>query len=233
MTKQMPTFFPAKLIGARRETPFSFHLRFEMENERAGKSFVTPGQYAVIRVPNAKEGFFAMSNAPMEADWSFLVKKETPLTNRLAEIKPGTTVEISSAQGKGFDMELCRGKNILLFAAGTGIAPLRSALLWMMKRRKNYLAITLFTGARNADEFAYAGEFSSWEKSGVEIVQTISNRKDSSWQGLFGHVQRHIAATLKSKNTVALICGMEKMIEETIRRLASLGLPQKNILTNY
>ncbi|MBI4411948.1 MAG: hypothetical protein HY541_05640, partial [Deltaproteobacteria bacterium] len=151
MMKQSPIFSAVTLVENRRETPFASHLSFEIKNGALRKSFAIPGQYAAIRLPGTKENhqvasLFAMSSCPQDDVWSFLVKRGSPLTDLLVNLKPGAMAEISPAQGKGFDMELCRGKNILLFAAGTGISPLRSALLWMMKKRKNYLAITLFYG---------------------------------------------------------------------------------------
>lgn len=231
--KHSPTFSLSTLVENRRETPFAFHLAFEIENGGFKQSFTTPGQYAAIRLRGTKESLFAMSSCPQDDVWSFLVKRGSPLTDLLVKLKPGATAEISPAQGMGFKMEFCRRKNVLLFAAGTGIAPLRSALLWMIEKRKNYRDITLFYGARNPDEFAYTHEFPSWEKKGIEIVQTISNQKNPLWKGLFGHVHHHIADSLKTENTVALVCGMKGMIRQVADRLISLGLPQKNILTNY
>ncbi|MBI2340726.1 MAG: NAD-binding oxidoreductase [Deltaproteobacteria bacterium] len=216
-----------------RETPQAFHFVFTIEDGKVGKSFTRPGQYTVISIPSGNENYFAMSSSPREPTWSFLIKAGAPLTNVLVTMNPGDAVTVTSARGGGFRMGTGHGKNILLFAAGTGIAPLRSALRWIMEKRQDYGDVTLFYGARNPDEFAYAHEFSDWKNGGVEIIQTVSNQAHPAWKGLFGHVQRHIADSCKTENTIALVCGMEGMVRDVSDRLKALGLPQNRILTNY
>jgi len=231
MTHQ-PKFCSAFITHISKETPYARHLNLKLADSSIQQSYKTPGQYTLVRIPEFKEGYFALTNHPENKEWSLLVKADSPLSTHILGLTYGNTFQVSSVQGKGFDMNCCRGKNLLLFAAGTGIAPIRAALLWMIKKRSEYKEITLFYGARNQNEFAYQNEFKEWEKGEIKIVQTISNQTDKSWKGPLGHVQQHVKEGLEMKNSVALLCGMPEMIEDATKQLTTFGLPKDQILTN-
>ena len=212
------------------ETPLCQHLEIEIDNKSVRDRYRIPGQYATIRLPGEKPDFFAMSNRPGEKKWSFLVKKSSPLTHRLADLKVNDRIEISPAQGKGFMMKQTVGKNILLLAVGSAIAPIRAVLLQMIENRADYGDITLYYGAIAPEEFAYKSEFGKWKKGGVEIIQTLYPPQPG-WKGLSGFVQNHLPKKI-SPDTAAFVCGMDKMVAQSRQILLSGGLSAKNILTN-
>lgn len=226
-------FYPAIVRHIVPETPVSKHIQIELLHPNIHESFEVPGQCLFIRVPAFKEGIFSLTNPPGEKQWSLLIKEASALTEHLLKLKKGETLQVSEIYGKGFNLKKGKGKDILLFAAGSGIAPLRSALWWIIRQRNDYKKITLFYGARNPNEFAYAREFKDWEKHKIKIIQTISNADAKNWQGPLGYVQDLVTEKIDGEKTIALLCGMQEMVEQTTQKLISLGLPKNHILTNY
>ena len=226
-----------EITSVREETPTSTHLDVAPDPKMI-KTYRVPGQYVAIRLPprggalgpGPKEGYFALANPPAEEKFSFLVKKSSPLSKKLAGLKKGGLIELSEIQGKGFAMERVRGRHVLLLAVGSAIGPIRAALLHMLKTPGNHQSITLYFGAINAREFAYAAEFSEWKKKGVKLVRTVYP-PDPSWKGLNGFVQNHLPKTLPA-DTAALLCGMDRMVQAARKKLNELGVPENLILVN-
>ncbi len=226
------SFSKATIKNIINETLLAKHLQVEIKNSRIAASYKVPGQYAAIRIPGLKENFFAMTHHPEEKQWEFLIKESSPLTAHLLEMKMGDKLELSMALGKGFAIEKAIGKDVFLFAAGSGISALRPVLLEIFKKRKNYNAVTLFYGARNPDEFAYTRKFPEWEKNEIKISRIISNVEHKEWRGPIGHVQQLIPKKIDPKKTAAFLCGMPEMVEDVTRELLNRGLSKNQILTN-
>ncbi|MBX7147512.1 hypothetical protein K1X76_00380 [bacterium] len=224
-------FQTATIAASKAITPLCQHI--ELNAPALVSSFTIPGQYAVIKAEGLKDGFFAMSSNPGDAPVSFLVKKASPTATHIAGLKVGDTLTISDAQGKGYALEKAQGKNVFLFAVGSAIAPIRSAVLYLLQQRAHYKGITLYYGALNGSEFAYEADFDTWESQGVKIITTVAPAPDKNWRGLTGFVQNHIPETPLGNDTIACVCGMPDMMKEVSAKLMSLGLPQENILTNY
>jgi NAD(P)H-flavin reductase len=146
----------------------------------------------------------------------------------------GERIELLEVAGHGFALELHRGKDLVFVAMGTGVAPLRSALRHVLKRKQDFGQLIVLYGARTPDDFCFRDETESWEDAGVELRQVISRPDGHDWSGPTGYVQSlldHVLPDLKSP--IALICGSPEMMEQTRGRLRQMGFKPEEILTNY
>lgn len=225
------SFTPVTIDRVIPQTHHTRHLELTVSPALA-LGYTTPGQYVNLKLGKGKAAPFAFAGTPGDASWHFLIKDSSPLTKKIVALKNGDSLEISGAIGRGFDMKLTVGRHLLLFAAGSGIAPIRAVVRWLMKDRYHYGRVTLFYGARNPDEFAYRDEFDLWKKERIHLRQTISDKKRTDWSGAYGYVQELISEGMSIANTTAILCGMDEMIGEVAARLKSLGLPEQFILTN-
>lgn len=215
------------------QTPLTVHLEFGIQQKPVWtQSFLTPGQYVVLKAPGFKDGFFALAGLPKKTTWEFLIKNSSPLSDYLINLPVWSQVEMTPAQGRGFDMEKTFGRHVYLLGVGSGIAPLRSALLWMLAQKENFLSIHLFYGAINPDEFSYASEFDSWARQGVKI-QKIVYPENPAWRGKTGFVQTLLPKKLSDKKDVVLVCGMKEMVEGVKARCKESGLSESHILVNF
>lgn len=231
--KKDPHFYSASLQKMVTETPDIKHLELHLENADLEKTYQVPGQYIRVHLQGRKAGIFALSSPPFDSPWTLLVKKNSTLADELHQLPIKSSIFVSSAEGSGFPMVHLEKKNILFFAAGSGIAPIRAALWHFFKERNQYGNFTLYYGVRNSNDFAYKREFKTWQKNGVKIILAISNEKELSWEGSRGYVQNLIPSDLDISNTKILACGMKGMIEGVTQKLFHLGLPKKFVLTNY
>ncbi len=193
-----------------------------------------PGQVAVLSIGGEYPAYFAFASAPEDRELEFLVKRAQGASSRIYQMKEGDALEIVDVVGHGFQLEEQKGKDLVFVAMGTGVAPLRSALRHVMRRKEDFGQLVVLYGARTPDDFCYRNETDDWAASGVELRQVISRPDGHDWSGPTGYVQsllEHVLPELHSP--VALICGSREMIEQTRERLKILGFKPEDILTNY
>jgi sulfhydrogenase subunit gamma (sulfur reductase) len=194
----------------------------------------TPGQVAVLRVPGEEAAYFAFASAPEDRDLEVLVKQKAGASNVIYNMCVGAEIELLGIAGHGFKLAEVKGRDLVFVAMGTGVAPLRSALRHVLKRKDEFGQLVVLYGARTPDDFCYRDETDDWSTHGVELRQVISRPDGHDWSGPTGYVQSLLDNVLPSLTSpVALICGSREMIAETRDRLAKMGFNPDEILTNY
>jgi len=195
-----------------------------------------PGQVAALRAGGADERsfYFAFASAPEDEELEFLVKRAGDDGRSLYHLRAGDTVALTGVVGHGFPLDTHRGKDLIMIAMGTGVAPLRSTLRHALSRPDDFGQLVVLYGARTPDDFCYRDETETWKAAGVELRQVVSKPDGYEWAGSTGYVQSLLDHVLPSLNEpVALICGSPEMITHTRDRLQEMGLAPEGILTNY
>ncbi|CAN5866936.1 FAD/NAD(P)-binding protein [soil metagenome] len=211
----------------------SFDLMPEGGVGTHGVSFF-PGQVAVLQVEGEAPAYFAFASAPEDQELEVLVKQKIGASNVIFDMKAGERIQLVDVTGHGFALNDHHTKDLVFVAMGTGVAPLRSALRHVLKRKKQFGQLVVLYGARTPDDFCYRNETGDWERAGVELRQVISRPNGHDWSGPTGYVQSlldHVLPLLHSP--IALICGSPEMIGQTRVRLEKMGFAPGEILTNY
>uniref|UniRef100_A0A7S2UVS4 Oxidoreductase FAD/NAD(P)-binding domain-containing protein n=1 Tax=Fibrocapsa japonica TaxID=94617 RepID=A0A7S2UVS4_9STRA len=214
------------------------------------KSYTNPGQYVQLR-PDAsgKPGFYAIANAPAKAvskgAFEFLIK-ETEGNTWLTGAEDGAALEMTGAMGKGYAIqENFLGYkydwpciNILLFACGSGIAPVRAAIengLTVMKGSPLMKQCRLYYGVKTPDHLAYKDKFEAWAADGVEIVPVVSRPEGTGWTGRTGYIQDALKADGVDipRNSGAIMCGHKEMVESVKETMAEAGSFEGRFLLNF
>jgi sulfhydrogenase subunit gamma (sulfur reductase) len=211
----------------------SFDLRLAGESAPTNVVFI-PGQVAVLRVNDEEPAYFAFASAPEDRELEVLVKRTTGTSRVLFDMQEGGRVELLDVTGHGFDLSRQAGHDLVFVAMGTGVAPLRSALRHVVKRKQDFGRLVVLYGARTPDDFCYQAETDGWKSAGVELRQVVSQPDGHDWSGPTGYVQSLLDHVLPDLNSpVALVCGSNEMIIQTRDRLQQMGFSPAAILTNY
>ena len=193
----------------------------------------TSGQVAVLQIKD-EQGYFAFASAPDDPELEILVKQKVGASKLIFDMKEGETVELLSIAGHGFPLERYKNRDLVFVAMGTGVAPLRSALRHVLKRKEEFGQLIVLYGAQTPDDFCYRYEIDHWADEGIELRQVVSRPAGHDWSGPTGYVQSLLDNVLPNLTSpVALICGSKEMIDETSETLGNLGFKPEEILTNY
>ena len=202
------------------------------------RAHLRPGQVVKLRAPGVGEGFFALATAPDPGGTAELLLKRGGKVADAAirAARPGAAVALTRPFGNGFPVEEAEGRDVLLFAAGSAIGPIRALVQHLATHRNRFGRITLFYGQRHGAEFAYRDEHLDWERGGVRVVLCPSG-EDDAWPGVRGRVQevaRSIGfAGARPEETVAFVAGMTAMVEDVRSTLAEAGIPPARVHANF
>mmetsp|Transcript_18546 Transcript_18546/g.50692 ORF Transcript_18546/g.50692 Transcript_18546/m.50692 type:complete len:252 (+) Transcript_18546:481-1236(+) len=211
--------------------------------------FTTPGQYVQVRLDDGMEQplFLAMASAPnADSDiLEFLVKK-TDNNDWLTEMNDSENLQISQVLGGGFAMEEnLEGfkydfptQNLYLFAAGSGLAPIKSAV---ESGKLNVQPVAggrscrLYYGERTAEDLCCVDRFAEWEAAGIQVVPVLSQPNDETWEGRSGYLQNALEedGIAIPRNSGALLCGMKGMTEAVKNLLTQAGVFEGRVLFNF
>jgi ferredoxin-NADP reductase len=238
--------FTARLIRSRSLSDFTKHLEFEMKAvPRFGfvagqwlsfKTNMPEGEeitraYSIASPPTANAGFALCLNRVQDGYMS----------NFLCDLKAGDEI---SCQGPLGDFILRPPmRDTIFIATGTGIAPLRSMLHWLLDtsstgREQPSLSdsrghsLWLIFGNRTEKDIYYHDEFLrlAAEHANFHYLPTLS-RGSADWAGLRGYVQEHVPAIAQRRTDMhAYVCGLDKMVKANRDLLKSLGWDRKSIL---
>jgi NAD(P)H-flavin reductase len=227
---------PARVLDAWDETPQLRAVKLQLPAPSAA-AHDRPGQVVKVGSP-AGEAYFALASAPSPAGTAELLLKRggRVADTAIAAAQPGNALDVSAPFGSGFRIEEAAGRHVLLFAAGSGIAPIRALIQHILGHRDAFDRVTLFYGQRRGNEFAYRGEHLAWERGGVRVVLCPS-AEDEAWPGVRGRVQE-VADALAfggspPESSVAFVCGMTAMVDEVKATLGRAGIPPERVHLNF
>lgn len=215
------------------------------------EKFSTPGQYVQMKiVPSDKPAFIAVANGPKMAkktnSFEFLVKRpsEGYADKDTGEVLQSTaqkvcdldsdeaSVLVSAPMGKGFRLPEDEIGDVLCFAAGSGISPVKSFLEeeGFTHNGETYV----FYGTRDAAHTAFAEELKTTMGGRVKIVNAYSADGNGYAQDYFKRMIDSGELKLKDpKKAIAVLCGQKEMTEQTIEMLENAGVPRERILMNF
>jgi sulfhydrogenase subunit gamma (sulfur reductase) len=194
-----------------------------------------PGQVAVLGVEGVGESYFAIASAPEDKGiLQFLIRDGGGAAGALFRAQVGDTVQVKGPVGKGFPIDGYKGRDVIIEAVGTAIAPMRGVIRSIMRRRADFNKVTAIFGVRVPDDFPFRGEIDEWKSAGIETRLTVSRPEGTGWEGDTGYVQAHCEEEMGDlTKPVALVCGMPAMMSESREELCRLGVEECDVLTNY
>jgi ferredoxin-NADP reductase len=153
------------------------------------------------------------------------------MSNFLCDMNQGDEI---SCQGPFGDFILRPPmRDTIFIATGTGVAPFRSMLHWLLGEpsRHESKELWLLFGSRTEQDIYYHREFLELASAhrNFHYLPTLS-RSSPNWKGLRGYVQEHVPEIVAGRTEMhAYICGLDKMIKANRELLKLQGWDRKSI----
>ena len=229
--------YQARLVRSTPLSAFTKHLEFEMEGvPRFG--FVA-GQWLSFKHvrPDGEEitRAYSIASPPDETNRFSLCLNRVQdgfMSNFLCDMKAGDEI---TCQGPFGDFILRPPmRDTVFIATGTGVAPFRSMLQWLLadEARHQGKRLSLVFGSRTEADIYFHAEFVDLaaRHSNFCYLPTLS-RGEPDWKGLRGYVQEHVAGVVGTRNDMhAYICGLDKMVKANRELLKGLSWERKSIV---
>jgi ferredoxin-NADP reductase len=227
----------ARLLRSSPLSDYTKHLEFEV-NGPPRFGFVA-GQWLSVKgaTPEGEEITRAYSIASPPSDngrFAFCLNRVQDgfMSNYLCDLNEGGEITFQGPFGSFILRPPLR--DTVFVATGTGIAPFRSMLHWLLAEpsRHEGRQFWLLFGVRFEQDIYYRQEFErlAAQHSNFRFLPTLS-RAGPEWTGLRGYVQEHLPEIIGTRTDLhAYICGLDKMVSVNRELLKSLGWDRKQIL---
>ena len=224
-------FRPATVCDTRVETLDTTTIVIETDDPDilAGR----PGQFVMVGLP-------AVGAPPISVSryhtWAIelTVRAAGPATETLANLRPGDSLALRGPLGTPWPAEAAAGRPVVVATGGIGLAPLRSLVDAVLAQPARTQPLRLYHGARTPADLIFRGDLEAWaQHPGVEVGVTV-DRAGAEWQGPVG-VVTHLyddaawADPTTAAETVAFVCGPERMMQATASGLVGIGVRPENI----
>jgi ferredoxin-NADP reductase len=226
----------ARLLSSDGLSEYTKHLEFEVVGEKRF-GFVA-GQWLSFRHSKADgeeiTRAYSICSPPADDNRFALCLNRVQdgfMSNFLCDMNQGDEL---SVQGPFGDFILHPPmRDTIFIATGTGIAPFRSMLHWLLADESRHQGKQLFLlfGNRREEDIYYHSEFLRLadRHSNFHYLPTLS-RADNNWLGLRGYVQQHVTEIVAGRVDMhAYICGLDKMVKANRELLKALGWDRKSI----
>lgn len=200
-----------------------------------------PGQFIQLKAPlyegNTEEVYraYSIASAPSEKDTVELLIGYIPdgicTTYVHQHLKVGDTVQLNGPHGD-FYYDEDSTNDMIMVAAGTGMAPILAILKYMEEHDVKRKA-TFYFGAKTPEDLFFLDYFKHLEDTlyDFEFVPTLSRvTEEHKWTGAQGRVNQIIEEQLESgENKEAYLCGNPKMIASMVASLTERGVLEELI----
>lgn len=226
VTVAAPALAPLRYRVAQRRMESAYVVTLGLEPLDAAIEQGDPGQFHMMwafgvgEVPISIAGFPADDGLVLHT-----VRAVGPVTAAILATEPGTVLGLRGPFGVGWGLDEVRGRDVLLVAGGIGLAPLRPAMVRVLRARDRFGRVTLLVGARTPEALLYSDELERWgDEAGVRVAVTVDHAWPG-WRGPVGVVTRLVAREpVDPEVTVAFVCGPEIMMRFTVRELLARGI---------
>lgn len=189
---------------------------------------VRPGQFFEVSVPKFGEAPISVSGIG-EDFVDLTIRRVGVVTNEVFERYVGDTLLLRGPYGNGFDVDLYRGKDIVVVAGGTGLSPVRGVVDYFATHPEDCRSLTLIVGFKSPDDILFRDDLARWEKTINLILTTDSNNGNDHYRQ--GFVTEYIPklALRDAADTVAIVVGPPPMMRFSTAGLLELGIPEANV----
>lgn len=228
------TFLAAQVIENKQwaENLFSVTLAVELQPFKAGQ-FVRV-QLMIDGEAMAKP--YSLVNPPSQdsAEVFYNIVPDGPMSNGLAALKTGDTIEVSQPAVGFFVLdEIPETKHLWMFATGTGLGPYLS-ILQESEAWQRFDKLVLVHAVSYADNLAYQTlieGFGQHQPSQFSYVPIVSREvRAGALQGRIpaliadGQLETAAGLTIDPQTTHVMLCGNQNMIADARSVLADKGL---------
>jgi sulfhydrogenase subunit gamma (sulfur reductase) len=194
-----------------------------------------PGQFVMVSLQGIGEVPISVCSSPARRDsFDLCVRAAGKVTRSLHKLKAGDDVDIRGPYGKGFPIRILEGNDILMVAAGLGIAPLRALITYVLDNRRDFGKVHILFGCKQPKDMLFSDELDRWnERTDLHYACTV-DRADPEWAGNVGVITTLIPGVdIVPLRTFAAVVGPPVMYKFVIKELLAKGIPDRQILLSF
>jgi anaerobic sulfite reductase subunit B len=208
------------------------HTDIEYTFRMAYDGPVKPGQFFEVSLPKYGEAPISVSGiGPGTVDLT--IRRVGKVTNEIFNNYKGDRLFMRGPYGNGFDVDLYKGRELLVIAGGTGLSPVKGVIDYFAEHRNEVENFTLITGFKSTKDILFRQDIERWQKT-ADVILTVDCADDDVWCNI-GLVTEYIPKVhfKDISKASAIIVGPPVMMRFSVQGVQKLGMPDENIWVSY
>ncbi|MDF2501015.1 MAG: sulfite reductase, subunit [Anaerosporomusa subterranea] len=194
---------------------------------------VKPGQFFEVSIPKYGEAPISVSDIG-DNYVGLTIRRVGVVTNTIHEMKVGDSLFLRGPYGNGFDVELYKGKEIVIAAGGTGLAPVKAIIDYFTEHCGEAKSLTVMAGFKSSKDILFRDDFKKWEQA-CDVTLTIERVDDDGIPCRSGLITRYIP-DIPFENVdeaQVIVVGPPIMIKFTVAEFLKQGVREENLWVSY
>ena len=219
MNAYMPV--AAKVIDIVKHTEIEWTFRVETSIKN-----VLPGKFYEISIPKYGESPISVSGYG-EDYIDFTIRNVGKVTSELFNYKVGDKFLIRGPYGNGFDVSLYEGREVVVVAGGSGLAPVRGIVEHFYNNPDKCKSFKLIVGFKSPKDVLFKADLEKWNKK-LDILITVDGAEEG-YEGNVGLVTKYIPElNIEDINNMsAIVVGPPMMMKFTVGEFLKRDLDEK------
>jgi anaerobic sulfite reductase subunit B len=219
--------FKASILSVKPQTDIDYTFRLATDLK------VSSGQFVEVSIPRVGEAPISVSD--FGEGWiEMTIRRAGKLTDVIHEMIQGKHLYIRGPYGNGFPMDKFKGKNLIIAAGGTGLAPVKSIISSFNQGITGIKDLTLLAGFKTPADVLFRDEISKWHEN-IQIEITVDNDDTGNWPGgtglITGLIEQMDIANLEQ--TEVIIVGPPVMIKFSYLEFIKKGIRKENVWVSF
>jgi len=215
---------PFEVLARRRETGDTVSLELASD----GGDY-PPGTFNMLYAFPAGEVPISVSSTA-GGTLTHTVRDVGQATAALTRLRPGELVGVRGPFGRGWPLDVLRGRDVVVVAGGLGLAPLRPAVHALLSVRPRFGRVAVLVGARTPEDLLFRRELEGWRARLDLAVEVTVDAATTEWRGDVGVVTTLFRRlNVDAGDAAALVCGPEVMMRFAVAGLLDRGLDPARI----
>ncbi|MGF2735450.1 2Fe-2S iron-sulfur cluster-binding protein [Marinobacter sp. DUT-1] len=205
--------------------------RVELEIPRRRELSFHAGQYLSVNLPDTDPCYFSIASSPSEQNIELHIQASPDWVSAqrvIDALTSGQDVTLELPHGRAC-LASAPEKPVLLVAAGTGFAQMKSLVDYLRETNFNH-PIKLYWGVRKHEDMYLRTLAQQWERDWppFTFLPVVGDDEDNDWGGHHDQLVRAVLASgMDWKNVEVHASGSPTMVYTLMDALVAAGLPQE------
>jgi len=218
--------FKSKILNIKKHTETDYTFRMEFFGD------VRPGQFFEVSIPKFGESPISVSEIG-DGYVDLTIRRVGTVTDVIHSFFVGGTLFLRGPYGNGFDVNIYKGKEIIVAAGGTGLAPVKGIVDYFAKYPQECKDFNVMAGFKSPSDILFKDNFKLWEKS-ISVTLTVDSAGDD-YTGTVGLITKYIAGipVVDMDEVQVIVVGPPMMLKFTVAGFIKKGVKEENIWVSY
>lgn len=218
--------FPSAILQITPHTDIDYTFRMEYNGE------VAPGQFFEVSIPKYGEAPISVSEIGT-GYVDLTIRRVGVVTDVIHTFSVGDRLFLRGPFGNGFDINNYKGKEVIVAAGGTGLAPVKGIVDYFSKNPKEVESFTLITGFKSPEDILFKKDLEKWKET-INVILTV-DKAEESYAGNTGLITNYVKDIIIKdiQNTQVVVVGPPIMMKFTVLEFLKHKISEEDIWVSY